>query len=580
MMRRMSVGSLWARWGAVGMAAMALGLGCGDDETGGNDTDTSDVPLFDTNGNFDTDVGDTTDTTIVDTLDATNTDARDTRDTLDTNPPDLVPDLEPPTVVSTSPAAGAENVALPLEITIVFSEPLFVTTIAPQSIKLIDWLGKEVPGTPTVQADKKTVVWKPTTNNQQLASAYTIRVVGNIIADPVGNKLVNTLEYTFTTVSYPNQGAYSAVAARYAPSIYSSVEGRDGAQFQVPTKVDGDGDWDLSNNRTWITSGATQLLPAVYYSVSETYTHWYITYVYYFAYVNHPDAAFFTGNGSAGVLVVVEKARGEQAERPIAAYTYWKEGNAEENFAFATEESGIVGSGSADDWGLKAVQAEATLFPGGRFESYVTAKRHRSCNWNWNQGGFLPACEVGNAVKNGDKLVFKYADGVPTSVVKKNNAWPNNMSEVEGTPESFSYALVPIWTTLWTRRFDTSPSGLFDATTFKYTADSERPGSSLELTTKFVQSVAAADLSAYGKPVWSWGWNPSVSSGNELVDAIKRGQFAIDPAWYVWERHHRANRPNSLVDYVPATGAGFAVSYCFNGYANIDVRTIDPKCAP
>ena len=79
-------------------------------------------------------------------------------------------------------------------------------------------------------------------------------------------------------------------------------------------KVDGDSDWDLSNNRTWITSGATQLLPAVYYSVSETYTHWYITYVYYFAYVNHPDAAFFTGNGSAGVLVVVEKARGEQAD--------------------------------------------------------------------------------------------------------------------------------------------------------------------------------------------------------------------------------------------------------------------------
>ena len=557
--------------GCFALSALAIvsGLSCGDDA---NPTgDTRDVPLFDGSDGFPDAV--VTDTTVSDTRDAVDTTIADTR------PPDLVPDLDPPTVVSTIPAAAQEDVALPLDITIVFSEPLFATTVASASFKLIDWLGQEVPGTPTLQPDGKTVKWKPTLNDQQLVSAYTIRVVGNIVADQAGNKLVNTEEFTFTTANYPNQDGYRTLAAKYAPTIHSAVDANDTPQFQVPVKYDGDGDWHIINNRTWIVAGATSLVPAVYYTVTETYTHWYIHYVYYFPYVNHPVAEYMTGNGNAAVLVVVEKARGATIERPVLAYTFWKEGSGEEQFAFATNESGIVSNGSADDWGLKDVVAQETLFPGGRFESYITAKTHRSCNWNWNQGGFLPVCGLPDVIKNGDMLVFKYLGGSPTEVKKGASGWPTDMSEVDQQPEAFGYALIPLYTTLWPHRFDNDPDQIFESTVFTYEADTDRPGNATKLSGAFLQSLSGADLSAFGKPLWAFGWKPSVCGPNDLCSRIKKGQIALDPAWYVWERHQRSNNANSLVNYDATTGAGHALTYCFNGFLALDARALDPKCA-
>lgn len=561
----------------LGLAACcALGGvagGCGDDDTKATDTGL-DVPLFDGADGFpDTEV--TTDTVQPDT--------RETVDTAvpDTVPPDLVPDLDPPTVVSTTPADGASDVALPLDITIVFSEPLFPTTVAPASIKLFDWNGVEVPGAPTLQADGKTVKWRPTQNNQQLASAYTIRIVANIIADQVGNRITSTEEFTFTTANYPNQDGYRELAAKYAPNIYSLVDANDSAQLQVPVKFDGDGDWNLANNRPWIVTSATTLVPAVYFSVSETYTHYYLHYVYYFPYMNHPIVEYATGNASAGVLVVVEKARGATAERPLLAYTFWKEGASEEHFAFATNESGIVANGSADDWGLKAAFAQETLFPGGRFESYITAKSHRSCNWNWNQGGVVPPppCPLPEALKNGDKLVFKYMGGSPTEVKKVNNQWPTDMSEVEGQPEAFGYALIPLYSTLWPRRTQDDPDQIFETSIFTYEADADRPGGGTRLSGAFLQSLLGASLESFGKPVWAFSWNPSVCGPNDLCTRIRKGQIALDPAWYVWERHQRSSNQNSLVPYEDATGAGHSMTYCFNGFLALDARGIDPKCA-
>jgi len=298
--------------------------------------------------------------------------------------------------------------------------------------------------------------------------------------------------------------------------------------------------------------------------------------------VNHNLPDYSTGNGNVGVQVVVEKAPVETAERPTLAYTYWKEGTGEEQFAFASDEAGIVASGGADDWGLKATFPQETLFPGGRFESYITAKTHRSCNWNWNQGGTVPppACGLPGAVKNGDVLVFKYLGGSPTEVKKKDNAWPTDMSDVDGAPEAFGYALIPMYSTLWPRRTMNDPDTVFETTTFTYEADADRPGNGTKLSGAFQQSLSGANLSSFGKPIWAYSWNPSICGANDLCTRIKKGQIAVDPAWYVWERHQRSNNPNSLVTYDPATGAGHSLTYCFNGFVALDVRSIDPKCTP
>jgi len=552
--------------------ALAASLGaCGDDDTGGNKTD---VPLFDSDGGF----PDVATDVIADTT-VTTPDVADTRDS---SPPDLIPDLDAPTVVSTSPANGAENVALPLTVTITFSEAVYAPTVATASIKFFDWLDREIPGTVTLGADGKTVTYKPTQNTQQLASQYKIRVVGNIISDLAGNRIANNLDFKFTTASYPSQDAYHALAAKYAPTVHSAVKGDLNAQMQIPTKLDGDGDWNLANNRQWITTGATQIIPAVYYAVTESRTHWFIHYVFYWPYIKleAPDPVSLSHtNGSSGALVVIEKARGEVAERPVAAYTYWREQVREENYAFATTESGLVpGDSSAGSWSFKAKLDQATLFPDGRLQIFITPAFHQTCLVGWNEGGVAPPCRWGSEQQNLDTLVFAYVDGTPTPVVKKTNQWPSDMSDVDGTPESFSYALIPAWSSMWTRRFSMGDTALFaDGAIYTYNPDAARPGNNLQLTSRFVETVGA-DLSSFGRPFWAWEWDPSSSGANDLIDDITQGQITLDPARYVWERHHRVSSANSLVEYNAETGAGWSQDYCFNGFVNVDVRSTDPKC--
>lgn len=556
-----------------GLATLAcaglLFSACGDDE--GSTQDTS--PLFEVDTGV-PDAPDTTlpDTTVTDTVNDTR-DVTDTRDTTDTNPPDLVPDTTPPTVVSTTPTNGAAGVTLPLTVTITFSEAILPNTIATQTVKLYDWLNNEIPGTPTLSADGKTVTWRPTQNNQQLASEYRIWVAGQTIKDTAGLGLANTFEARFITAGYPNQNDYFALAANYAPHIYSAVANKTDPHFQIPTKLDADGNWNLADNRSWIAVTATSVTPAVYYTVTETITHYFVQYSYYFPYVNHPTETHVTGNGMATVLVVVEKERGEQAERPIAAYTFWKETVSEENYAFATTESGLIGSGGAGDWGFKEGFAQAALFPEGHFESYITAGSHRSCNWNWNQGGAVKPCETPSAVKNGDTLVFKYLGTTPTPVVKADNKWPNNMTEAGVA--AYGYELIPVLDTMWARRAQDNPTQVFTTDTFTYAAESGRPGNNTRLATRFIQSVQAAASNSFGKPPWSWGWLPA---GGEVTFEIGRGISGLDPAWYVWRRHRRANTPTALVDYDAQTGAGFSLVYCFNGYLNTDGRTTEAAC--
>jgi len=567
-------------WSMALVSAATLTVGCGDETV--DKKDGSDVPLFDTGGELPDVPQDSLSPT-----DATAPDSTTAVTDTTSNPPDLVPDMTPPKVIATTPAAGAEGVTLPLTITITFDEAVFGNTIAPQSVKLLDWLGAEVPGTPTLGADGKTVTWRPTTNDQQLASAYTIHIVGNIITDLAGNRLTATSDFTFTTQTYPSQEPYAVLAAKYAPTIHAPVASGAPPQYNIPTKFDSDGDWNLDNNRTWIISGATQVIPAVYYSVVESFTHYFIQYGFYFPYVNHPTANSSHTNAMYGVMVVVEKAHGDVAERPIVAYNYWKESEREEMLSFSTEESNIAKDAeSPPDWGVVAEFPQATLFPDNRLQVHVAAGTHRTCLWGVSSGN-TTFCEFNASIENGDALVFEYLGNSPTPVVKVNNTWPSDMSDVDGDPEAFGYTLVPIFNSLWPRRFETGEGAIFEPTTMTYTPASGRPGANLKLTSKFRQSLTGVDPSAFGNPIWAWKWAPGSGGGTGiggtfLADGIVKGELAMDPAFYVWARHHRASKVNGITDYVPAAGSvpasGFALDYCFDGYLNIDVRTTNPAC--
>ena len=152
--------------------------------------------------------------------------------------------------------------------------------------------------------------------------------------------------------------------------------------------------------------------------------------------------------------------------------------------------------------------------------------------------------------------------------------WPTDMSEIPDTPEALGYVLLPTLTSLWPRRYQEGPNRLFQADeTLSYDVDTDRPGMGLELPSKFLNPVDGSPT-AHGKPVWAWGFSPSAGPTN----GIRAGWLGIDPAYFIWRRHHSSVNDNALVTYDDTTGEGFSLTYCFNGFANIDVRTTDPKC--
>ncbi len=107
-------------------------------------------------------------------------------------------DDSPPTVISTSPAAGATGVSPTAPITVTFSEAMDVSTITAANITLkVTSSGAAVPGTVTYNAATRVATFTP---NAPLAqtTGYTL-TVSSAVKDLAGNPAGVTRTYTFTT---------------------------------------------------------------------------------------------------------------------------------------------------------------------------------------------------------------------------------------------------------------------------------------------------------------------------------------------------------------------------------------------
>ena len=104
--------------------------------------------------------------------------------------------------------------------------------------------------------------------------------------------------------------AHSELAFHWAPVHHKAVETRGanalGGRSDYLARVDFDGDWDGRNN--WVNAATFELAPYVYYSVTETSTHWFIVYMFFHPrdWVRH----FFETeheNDSEGVLLAIRR---------------------------------------------------------------------------------------------------------------------------------------------------------------------------------------------------------------------------------------------------------------------------------
>jgi Domain of unknown function (DUF4082)/Bacterial Ig-like domain/Bacterial Ig domain len=118
------------------------------------------------------------------------------------------PDLTPPSIVATTPAAGAVGVSTAITVSVKFSEGMNPTTITSTNLQLLNPSNAVVPSTISYDSTTATALISPTlplsTN-----STYTV-VVQNGVKDTSGNFMASPVSWSFTTspsASNPNQGS-------------------------------------------------------------------------------------------------------------------------------------------------------------------------------------------------------------------------------------------------------------------------------------------------------------------------------------------------------------------------------------
>jgi clostripain len=114
---------------------------------------------------------------------------------------DPVPDITPPTVISTSPITGATGIAKNSTISVTFSEALDPSTVDTGSFTVNDG-SSNLSGTVSLSSDKKTAVFTLSAD-----MAYDIEhtvTLDESIADAAGNELGTDSVFSFTTGSAPD----------------------------------------------------------------------------------------------------------------------------------------------------------------------------------------------------------------------------------------------------------------------------------------------------------------------------------------------------------------------------------------
>ncbi|MEO3820638.1 hypothetical protein [Plantactinospora sp. B24E8] len=105
----------------------------------------------------------------------------------------------------------------------------------------------------------------------------------------------------------------SQLALRWAPIHYQDVDATGahalGGRSDYLTRVDFDGDLNGRNNWDNAARSDASFAAAVYYSVLETSTHWYITYLFFHPrdWIDHPFFETEHENDGEGVLLAIER---------------------------------------------------------------------------------------------------------------------------------------------------------------------------------------------------------------------------------------------------------------------------------
>jgi len=261
------------------------------------------------------------------------------------------------------------------------------------------------------------------------------------------------------------------LALRWAPIHYQDTDSSD-YDADYLSRVDFDGDWDAQNNWEHQDDSLSQLNAVVYYSVTETSTHWFILYAFYhprdWSDIPDPFNLYTHENDMEGVLMTVRRdgsTYGTLQAMVTVAHT---------DFYSYTPLGSPFTNGREDIDGRVVFHVHLGANHPTTFQE---AKGHGVYRWD---GGSFPG---------GDGVVY-----FPSS---------SGVSEVpsSGNDRAVAYRLVSIFATggLWARRNNTATFSSFG--TFR------------------------GDNGADNAANAPWGWDDS-DDGSDL----QRGRLALEPA--------------------------------------------------
>ena len=261
----------------------------------------------------------------------------------------------------------------------------------------------------------------------------------------------------------------AALAARWAPIHYQDTDSSDYDADYLST-VDYDGDWNTLNNWEDQDDDVARLTGAVYYSVVETGTHWFITYGFYhprdWTDAWDPFGLTYHENDMEGVLLTVRRD-GTPYGRLEAVVTVAHS----DFYSFTPAGSPYTNGRETIDGPVLTQTFDGVAHPTTRQE----AKGHGAKCWD------------GNGFPGGDGVVY----------------YPTGTGEVPagGNDRSVGYRLVDVFAPggLWARRYDAQTYASFG--TFRGDNGQDNAANT------------------------PWGWDDHNDGGD-----LPRGLLATDPA--------------------------------------------------
>ena len=475
-----------------------------------------------------------------------------------------------PGVASSVPASdGAEDVALDATLTVTFDQPMRATSIPP-NVFVEDWRGNRITRTVTYDEPSRTVSLTLEVSGGQVAfeaaSPYTL-VVNREVRGENGLNMAVDWSLDFTTVGW-DLADYEDLAEAYAPRVFAEVRPAESRnrnnRIDWFTKVDFDGDMDVSNNL--INAKSSDPLPAhIYWNVLETESHYFIHYTFYYPLgADERSVSYSTAviHDFAYNLVVVKKSDTD----PLGSFVMAEGLGNGQVWGFALDsypsDSDCGGDSQPDCEGVNIVNgdvmdtiARGDLIGERRFPVYLAEILHASCAATSDGDARIIGAnhcdhDVGNATAPFSSDNVNWSRQLDFGDAAEWSVWTEG--DAEGAATS-TYDMSPFLNVFWANRANpTFFSGDFDYNTPESEGDLVPLPNGMALPGVDRLEGDTTNPGRLG-PFWV-----RLDVARSCTDCSDKGVWFVDPA-YVLEGHVTFDHD-------------FSHTYCFNPFRGIDRR--------